>query len=79
LGHIFGKNGVTVDPKKIEAMKDWPCPKNHKILHDFLGLKGYYYKFVKNYGKIIAPLVALLKNNALSWTPAADQSFHALK
>jgi hypothetical protein len=35
LGNIVGKDGVQVDPKKIEAMKDWPCPKNIKILHGF--------------------------------------------
>jgi hypothetical protein len=47
LGHIFGKYGVWVDPKKIEAMQDWPHPKNLKILCGFLGLMGYYHKFVQ--------------------------------
>jgi hypothetical protein len=53
LGHIFGKSGIRVDPKKIEAMQDWPCPKTLKILCGFLGLTGYYHNFVKNYGKIV--------------------------
>jgi hypothetical protein len=66
LGHIVRKDGVRVDPKKIEAMQDWPCPENINSLHGFLGLTGYYYKFVKNYGKIAAPLTALLKNNAFT-------------
>jgi hypothetical protein len=44
-----------------------------------LGLTGYYRKFVKNYGKIVAPLTPLLKNNAFAWTLVVDQSFHALK
>jgi hypothetical protein len=79
LGHIVGKVGVRVDPKKIEAMQDWPRPKTLKILHGFLGLTGYYHKFVKNYGKIVAPLTALLKNNSFTWTPAADQAFQTLK
>ena len=63
LGHLVGKDGVKVDPKNIEAMQDWPHPKNLKILCGFLGLTGYYHKFVKNYGKILEPLTALLENN----------------
>jgi hypothetical protein len=79
LGHIVGKDGVRVDPKKIEAMQNWPHPKTLKSMHGFLGLMGYYHKFVQNYGKIVAPLTTLLKNNAFSWTPTTDQSFQALK
>jgi hypothetical protein len=44
-----------------------------------MGLIGYYCKFVHNYGKIAAPLTALLKNNAFTWTPSTNQSFHTLK
>jgi hypothetical protein len=79
LGHLVGKDGVRVDPKKIEAIQDWPHPKTLKSLHGFLGLTGYYRKFVKNYGKIAAPLTALLKKNSFTWTPAAAQSFQTLK
>jgi hypothetical protein len=63
LGHLVGKDGVRLDPKKIEAMQEWPHPKNLKSFRGFLGLTGYYRKFVKNYGKIVAPLTALLKKN----------------
>jgi hypothetical protein len=61
LGHLVGKDGVRVDPKKIEVMQDGMQPKTLKSLCGFLGLTGYYRKFVKNYGKIATPLTALLK------------------
>jgi hypothetical protein len=79
LGHIVGKDCVRVYPKKIEAMKDWSFPKTLKSLCVFLGLTRYYRKFVHNYGKIVAPLTALLKKNAFTWTLVANQSFLALK
>jgi hypothetical protein len=79
LDHIVGKDGVRVDPKKIEAIKDWPRPKTLKSLCGFLGLTRYYRKFVHNYGKIYAPLTALLENNSFIWTPTTNQYFHALK
>jgi hypothetical protein len=78
-GHIFGKDGVRVDPKKIESMQDWHVPKTLKILLGFLGLTIYYRKFVWNYGNIAAPLTSLLKHNAFTWTSAVDHAFQALK
>jgi predicted deacetylase len=78
LGHLVGKDGVRVDPKKIEDMKDCLHPKTLKILHGFMDLTRYYCKFVKNYGKIVAPLTTLLKKNSFTWTPAAAQSFQTL-
>jgi hypothetical protein len=79
LGHLVGKDGVRVDPRKIEAMQDWPHPKTLKSLRGFLGLTGYYRKFIKNYGKIAAPLTTLLKKNSFTWTPVAAQAFQTLK
>jgi hypothetical protein len=75
LGHLVGKDGVRVDPKNIEAMQDWPHPKTLKSLRGFLGLTGYYRKFVKNYGKIAAPLTTLRKNNSFTWTPDSCSRF----
>jgi hypothetical protein len=79
LGHIVRKDGVRVDPKKIEAMQDWIFPKNIKSLRGFLSLTGYYWKFIQNYGKIATPLTILLKKNDFNWTLTTNQSFHALK
>jgi hypothetical protein len=79
LGHIISKDGVQVEHKKIEAMKDWPRPKTLNTLHVFLGLTGYYHKFVQNCGKIATPLTALLKKNAFTWTRTTDQSINTLK
>jgi hypothetical protein len=79
LGHVVGKDGVRLDPKKIETMQDWPHLKSLKSLRGFLGLTRYYCKFVKNYGKIAAPLTALLKKNSFIWTPSTAQGFQTLK
>jgi hypothetical protein len=79
LGHVVGKNGVRVDPKKIEAMQYWPHPNTLKILRGFLGLTGYYRKFFKNYGKIATPLMTFLKNNSFSCTQTTTQDFQTLK
>ena len=79
LGSSGGQGWRQVDPKNIEAMQDWLHPKTLKILRGFLGLTGYYRKFVKNYGKIAMLLTVLLKKNTFTWTPTAAQAFQTLK
>ena len=79
LGHIVSHKGVKVDPNKIKAIKEWKVPITIKQLRGFLGLTRYYHKFVKNYGKIAAPLTTLLNKDPFSWTLEAVKAFEHLK
>jgi len=79
LGHIVSAHGVRVDPAKIDAMKNWPHPQTLKSLRSFLGLVGYYCKFVKDCGKIADPLTSMLKRDAFTWTHATECTFEKLK
>lgn len=79
LGHKISKKGVEVDNSKIDTMNSFPVPTNQKQLRSFLGLCGYYRKFVKGYSHICAPLNHLLKNITFEWTDTCQKSFDHLK
>ena len=79
LGHIISQEGVLVDLEKISAMVQWPIPRSPKAMRGFLGLMGYYRKFIQDYGKIATPLTNMLKKNSFKWNTKAEEAFQRLK
>ena len=79
LGHIISGSWVSADPKKVEAMVEWPVPYDIKSLRGFLGLIGYYRCFMKDYRKLAQPLINLLKRDGFIWGEEARFAFERLK
>lgn len=80
LGHVIGIHGVSTDPEKVMAVQHWPIPKNLKQLRGFLGLAGYYRKFIKGYGILTKPLTELLKKDVkYKWEQQEQTAFDAVK
>ena len=80
LGHTLSAGGVAVDPKKIASILEWKTPANVRNIREFLGLAGYYRKFVKDFSKIAKPMTELLKKEKqFEWSPECEASFQELK
>jgi hypothetical protein len=76
LGHVLTTEGVTVDPVKTEAVKEWEQPRNVTNICSFLGLARYYRRFIENFSKIAKPMTNLLKKtNEFEWTPECEHRF----
>jgi hypothetical protein len=79
FGHIVSREGVKVDPLKIQDITKWLIPKNIKSLRGFLGLTRYYKNFVKNYACIADQFTSLLKKNSFVWNEEATLTLSLLK
>ncbi|KAI3682698.1 hypothetical protein L1987_82867 [Smallanthus sonchifolius] len=80
IGHIVNDKGIHVDPAKIEAVKNWNAPKTPTEVRSFLGLAGYYRRFISNFSKIAVPLTALThKGKHYEWGPKQEEAFQTLK
>ncbi|XP_047979333.1 uncharacterized protein LOC125221252 [Salvia hispanica] len=79
LGHLISDGQLKADPSKLDAMTAWPTPKTVKQLRGFLGLTGYYRRFVERYAMVAAPLTDLLKKEAFVWSDGAETAFVTLK
>ncbi|KAD5960811.1 hypothetical protein E3N88_12283 [Mikania micrantha] len=80
LGHIVNEKGIHVDPAKIEAIKNWEAPKTPTEVRQFLGLAGYYRRFIEGFSKIAQPLTALThKGTKYNWTDKQEAAFQLLK
>ena len=77
LGHIISARGVLPDPSKVSLVQSWPIPSDVKVFRGFLGLTGYYKKFIKDYGLICRPLTALLRKDVtFRWTTEVVKAFN---
>jgi len=80
LGHVVSGRGIETDPVKTQAVKEWPIPKSIREVRAFLGLAGYYRRFVRDFAAIAAPLHALMgKGKTFKWDSATQQAFDKLK
>jgi hypothetical protein len=80
LGHVISPERITVDPGKVQDVLDWKPPKSVHQVCSFLGLAGYYRRFIPNFSKISKPITELLKKgNKYAWSKHCDEAFQTLK
>ncbi|WVZ49826.1 LOW QUALITY PROTEIN: hypothetical protein U9M48_001152 [Paspalum notatum var. saurae] len=80
LGHVVSKGGIVVDPSKVSTVTNWKMPEIPKEVRGFLGLAGYYRRFIENFSRIAKPMTSLLEKDAeFRWTNAQQAAFDELK
>ncbi|MCI55318.1 RNA-directed DNA polymerase (Reverse transcriptase), partial [Trifolium medium] len=80
LGHVISSEGIDVDPAKVEAVLQWSTPESVTEIRSFLGLAGYYRRFIEGFSKLAMPLNQLTrKNQVFVWDKNCEESFQELK
>ncbi|GKA10495.1 putative reverse transcriptase domain-containing protein, partial [Tanacetum coccineum] len=80
LGHVIDSEGIHLDPAKIESIKDWTSPKSPTEIHQFLGLVGYYRRFIEGFSKIAKPMTKLTQKKVkFEWGDKQEAAFQLLK
>lgn len=80
LGRVISSRGLELDPRKVKAIVNWGTPGNPKELQRFIGLAGYYRRFISDFAKIMLPLSMLMKKDApWLWSEAQEKVFRSLK
>jgi hypothetical protein len=80
LGHIISKGGISVDPAKVTVIVGWKIPSTVSEIRSFLGLVGYYRRFIEGFSKIAKPMTLLLvKGKEFKWTWECQESFNQLR
>jgi hypothetical protein len=80
LGHVISKEGIAINPSKVQSVLDWQAPTNVKEIRGFLGMAEYYRRFIEGFSKIAGPMTKLLrKNTPFEWSEKCEESFQELK
>ncbi|XP_043725742.1 uncharacterized mitochondrial protein AtMg00860-like [Telopea speciosissima] len=80
LGHLVFAKGIEVDPDKVKSMVDWETLKNVVNIYNFLGLAGYYRRFIENFLRILTPMTRLTRKGVkFEWSEDYEKSFQKLK
>jgi hypothetical protein len=80
LGHTISGDGISVDPSKVQEVMDWKPPTSVHQIRSFLGLAGYYRRFIPDFSRIAKPMTELLKKGVkFSWDKKCDNAFRTLR
>ena len=80
LGHIISEGGISINPSKIQDVLNWKAPTSVPEIRSFLGLVGYYRRFIPDFSKIAKPMTELLKKRVkFNWDDKCEQTFQTLR